>query len=61
MEIFGTNNNALIAIAVGRLPPTRLGASAVLAGIDPAIHAAPPPETAPAAPDSGKGLRSNGL
>ena len=32
---------ALTALADGWLLPTRLGASAVLAGLDPAIHAVP--------------------
>ena len=60
-------NLALIAIAVGRLLPTRLGASCRPApglydpGVDPAIHAAPPQRRAPVAPDRRKGLRNNAL
>jgi hypothetical protein len=41
---------ALKALAVGGLLPTRLGASPVLAGLVPAIHAAPPQRRVQAAP-----------
>jgi len=47
----GSNGNfALIALTVGWLLPTRPGASAVMAGLDPAIHAAPPQRRVVASP-----------
>ena len=41
---------ALKSVAVGGLLPTRLGASPVLAGLVPAIRAAPPQRRVQAAP-----------
>src|ERR1700689_3441972 len=51
---------ALKALAVGGLLPTRSrGASPVLAGLVPAIHAAPPQRRVHAAPRGRDGLRNN--